>query len=73
MNNDATETTMNEIDLDSVLGLTEGDAVAKLKAAGLKVRVVGRNGVPFAHTMDYWRDRVNLVIADDKVTKASIG
>jgi len=60
-------------DLNSLEDLEEKEAIALVKAAGLKCRVVERNGKPFIVTRDYKTDRVNLHIAFDKVYKASIG
>ena len=60
-------------DLNSLEDLEEKEAIALVKAAGMKCRVVERNGKNFIVTMDYRLDRVNLYIAFDKVYKSKIG
>lgn len=60
-------------DINSVVGLTEEDAKAKIAAAGLKCRIRNKDGQAFIGTCDYRTDRVNLGIANGKVTSASIG
>jgi hypothetical protein len=53
--------------------LSESDAEAAAGELGLTVRVVARDGEFFAVTKDYRTDRVNFVIENGVVIKASIG
>jgi hypothetical protein len=55
------------------VGLSETDALELAKANGWEVRVVSRDGVDEAVTMDYRMDRVNLTIVDDTVTISTVG
>ena len=64
-----TEQTLDE----AVIGMTKEDAVAKIKAANHKARVVAVDGEDFMRTMDFWPDRLNLEIVDGKVVKVSRG
>ena len=57
----------------SVVGMSEDDAVKAIEAAGYTSRVVERDGKSFPVTMDVRGDRINLTIADGKVTKATVG
>lgn len=56
-----------------VVGMTEAEAVAAARAQGLTTRVVKRDGQEFPVTMDYRTDRINLVITDGDVTRATVG
>ncbi len=58
---------------ESLVGLSETDALELAKANGWEVRVVSRDGVDEAVTMDYRMDRVNLTIVDDTVTISTVG
>lgn len=58
---------------ESLVGLTEEEAVAKITDSGMRVRVRSKDGESFMGTCDYRMDRVNLHIENGKVTKASIG
>ena len=51
----------------------ESDAQVAAGERGLTVRVVARDGEYFAVTKDYRTDRVNFVINDGVVVKATIG
>lgn len=64
---------MTTLNLSSLLGLTESDAVTTIEAAEMKARVRSREGQAFIGTCDYRTDRVNLHIMGGKVTKATIG
>ena len=55
------------------LGLTEEESVKLLEEKGFVVRVVERDGEPYAITFDYRTNRINLVIVDGIVTEAYIG
>lgn len=57
----------------SLIGLTEADAMTKVRAAGLTARIVARDGQSFAVTMDFRPDRINLTIMGGKVSKATLG
>lgn len=56
-----------------VVGMAEVEAVATAQAQGLTTRVVQRDGQDFPITMDLRTDRINLVITDGKVTRATVG
>jgi hypothetical protein len=58
---------------NSVVGLTEKDAVDKIKASGMKARVMRRDNESFFGIADYRTDRMNLEIDSGIVTKADIG
>jgi hypothetical protein len=60
-------------DVKNLIGLTEENAVAKIKTSGFKVRVRMRDGQSFVGTCDARKDRVNLYIEKGLITKASIG
>jgi len=59
--------------LNSILNLSEADAVQKIKNAGMKPRIRARNGTAFIVTADYRTDRVNIWIDGDVVVRATIG
>jgi len=56
-----------------VIGMTKDEAIAKIKEANHKVRVVAEDGEDFFVTMDYWPDRLNLKIVAGKVVEVSRG
>ena len=56
-----------------LIGLPEKDAIAKIKASGMKARVRRRDQKYFIGTMDLRNDRMNLEIDNGKVVKAHIG
>lgn len=56
-----------------VKGMTEDEAVAKIEAAGFKVRIRMVDGVPKMGTCDFWDDRIQLSIKDGKVVGTSVG
>ena len=58
---------------ESLIGLTEADAVATSESKGWTVRVVARDGEEFPITMDYSTERVNLTVVDDVVTEVYVG
>ena len=57
----------------TLVGLGEESAVDAIEAQGLLVRISERDGEAFALTADYSEDRINLVINDGVVTRATIG
>lgn len=59
--------------LVSLLGLTEAEAVLKIKEAGLRSRLKARNGKSFIGTEEVGLDRVNLHVENDLVVKAYFG
>lgn len=61
------------IELASLIGKSEKEAVTTIAAAGMIPRVVYRNGQSFMGTAEYRPDRMNLRIEDDKVIKVTIG
>lgn len=58
---------------DTVLGMSEAEAIKTAEAKGLTVRVGSRDGEDFPLTMDYRTDRVTLTVITDKVTAATPG
>lgn len=56
-----------------LVGKTEDEATVIAKQNGLEVRVVERDGEMYPGTMDYRTDRVNIKIANGKITAANIG
>jgi hypothetical protein len=58
---------------DSLIGLTEEDAIEILKDEGWRVRITVRDGKYYIVTRDYRLDRVNLQIVDGKVNKIDVG
>jgi hypothetical protein len=61
------------LEVSKLVGKTEAEARALIERAGLRVRISGRDGEHYILTMDYWIDRVNLYIENDKVVEAKIG
>ncbi len=57
----------------TLVGRSEGDATEAIRARGLIMRIVGRDGESFAVTMDYSEQRINLVIDDGLVVEATVG
>jgi hypothetical protein len=58
---------------ETLVGLTENDAIAAIVAEGLVARVVARDGEYFMVTEDYSVSRINLEIENDRVTRATVG
>lgn len=56
-----------------VIGLSEIEAVQIIETAGLRARVVEREGVYYAVTRDYRTDRINLFFRDKLVYRADVG
>jgi hypothetical protein len=61
------------LEVSKLVGKTEEQARVLIERAGLRVRISGRDGEHYILTMDYWIDRVNIYIENDKVVEASIG
>jgi hypothetical protein len=59
--------------IKDVIGLSEQEAHELCAHAGYKTRIRSKDGVSIMGTCDFRRDRVNLVIENDKVIGASIG
>ncbi len=59
--------------LASLVGLTLAEATKKVEAAGFTIRIASVDGKPRALTMDYSPQRINVNLAHDKVTKATVG
>ena len=57
----------------TVVGMTLEAAAKLITASECEHRVSDRDGEGTNMTMDYRFDRLNLVVADDKVTAAKIG
>ena len=58
---------------DTLLGMTEDDAMKMAANNGWGVRVGQRDDEMFALTEDYRLDRVTLTIVADEVTKVDVG
>ena len=58
---------------DSLVGMSEGEAVMKVEATGRTIRIARRDKENFAMTMDYRPDRINIEVDADIVTKVTIG
>ena len=56
-----------------VIGQTKADAVKIIKSRELRSRVLSEDGMQYAGTRDFRRDRINLEIIDGKVTDARVG
>ena len=59
--------------LDMLIGLKQSEAEAMIRASGLRIRVVSRDGKHFILKTDYRLDRVNLTVVGGVVTKAMVG
>jgi hypothetical protein len=57
---------------NSLVGLSESDAVAKVEATGRTIRIARRDKEMFALTMDYRPDRINIEVDAGVVTKVDI-
>jgi hypothetical protein len=64
---------MEPIDLSGLVGLDVAAAQRLVQGKGFLFRVVEEDGVSLARTADYRLDRVNVVVAADKVARADIG
>ncbi len=60
-------------DADTLIGLTEGEAVKVAEGKGWAVRVAERDGEQLMLTADFVPMRVNLTVTRDKVTAVSVG
>ena len=58
---------------DTLVGMPEQEAIAAVAAAGLTYRISAQDGETMMLTMDYVASRINLDIADGKVTGAVVG
>ena len=58
---------------DSLVGMSEGEAVMKVEATGRTIRIARRDKENFAMTMDYRPDRINIEVDADIVTKVTVG
>lgn len=67
------DVTISDAAAAELVGLSESGAIEAAKANGWESRVVSRDGVDLAVTMDYRMDRVNLTIVDDVVTASKVG
>lgn len=61
------------MDIDTLLGMTEDEAVKALEIENLEARIVRRDDEYFVGIMDYRLDRVNLEIEDGVVVKVVAG
>jgi hypothetical protein len=60
-------------DVRCLVGMGLAQAREVVQARGLKLRIVGMDGVPFPVTMDLRPDRVNVWVEEGRVTWASVG
>lgn len=58
---------------DSLKGMTETAAVAKVEATGRTIRIARRDKETFALTMDYRPDRINIEVDNGTVTSVNVG
>ncbi|NDH48252.1 MAG: hypothetical protein EBX99_10555, partial [Acidimicrobiia bacterium] len=70
---DPVATEVSAAEAERLIGLSESAALDTAKVNGWEARVVSRDGVDLAVTMDYRMDRVNLTIVDEKVTASTVG
>ncbi|MEK7640657.1 MAG: hypothetical protein AAB389_01525 [Patescibacteria group bacterium] len=61
------------MNLNYLIGMQEADAIAAIKAAGMRPRVTARDGENYMLTADYRTDRINLCIKNGMVVRADIG
>lgn len=61
------------IDLSSLVGLTEQEALEEVAHFNMKARIRNRDGQALEESRDYRRDRVNLNIKNNLVVSATIG
>jgi len=73
VSSDPIATEISVAEAERLVGLSESAALDTAKVNGWEARVVSRDGVDLAVTMDYRMDRVNLTIVDDKVTASTVG
>lgn len=50
-----------------IIGKTEAEAERTLTREGKQMRVTQRDGEPYMVTMDYWPNRVNVVVDSGRV------
>ncbi|OGZ94910.1 MAG: hypothetical protein A3H69_04260 [Candidatus Sungbacteria bacterium RIFCSPLOWO2_02_FULL_47_9] len=60
-------------DRNGLVGLSESEATERIKAVGMRARIMWKDGQAHEGTCDARSDRVNLHIKDGKVIKAYIG
>lgn len=53
------------------VGRSEAEAASAARAAGLEVRIVGRDGTCLGHDDDLRLDRINFVVSDGEVVAAA--
>jgi len=70
---DADLSEVSQARAELLLGYSEADAQRCAETLGWGFRVGERDGEPFALTMDYRFNRVNVVVNDDIVTAISVG
>lgn len=56
-----------------LIGMSKQDAIELAKARNVTMRIVVENGEHFMVTDDYWMNRLNIEIKDNKVVKVSRG
>lgn len=61
------------VDPNSLIGKTEKEAAEKVVNAGMRCRVTEREGKALIGTCDLRGDRINIRVANGKVTSANIG
>lgn len=66
-------TVLTVLNPETIVGMTEEEALNALVYSGYNVRVRGRDDQRFMGTFEVRSDRMNLTIVDGIVIKASIG
>jgi len=61
------------MDFDFLLGLTESEAFELIQEHDCSPRITSRDGQRFMLTCDYRTNRINISVADNKVTSWHIG
>jgi hypothetical protein len=64
---------MTEFDANTLIGLSKDAAMGKLTALRKRYRIVKEDGQPFMITSEFHPDRVNLTIANGKVSQVDFG
>ena len=60
-------------DAETLLGLTETEAIKVVDQRGWVYRVVERDGEALMVTADYVTNRVNVVVTKGRITDVSVG
>ena len=58
------------VDAEQFVGLSEANVRKEVEAEGLTLRILGRDGECFAHTLDEQSDRINVLLVPRRVAWA---